>query len=76
LISIAAVAGFLFGYDTAIVGAALPMVGTALGHALSDNEKEIMTAGTTLGAFFGALVLGGLADKLGRRWAMVIADIL
>ncbi|OCF30844.1 MFS transporter, SP family, solute carrier family 2 (myo-inositol transporter), member 13 [Kwoniella heveanensis CBS 569] len=74
LISIAAVAGFLFGYDTGIVGSALPMVGTDLGHELDDNEKEIITAGTTIGALFGALILGSYADKLGRKWAMAIAD--
>ncbi|WVW85198.1 hypothetical protein I302_107236 [Kwoniella bestiolae CBS 10118] len=74
LISIAAVAGFLFGYDTAIIGSALPMVGTDLGHVLSSSEQEIITAGCTIGAIFGALILGGLADKLGRKWAMALAD--
>jgi SP family myo-inositol transporter-like MFS transporter 13 len=37
---------------------------------------EIITAATTIGAFFGALVLGFLADKIGRKWSMTIADIL
>lgn len=50
------------------------MVGTDLGHLLSDPEIEIITAGTTIGAIFGALVLGGLADKLGRKWSMALAD--
>ena len=88
LVSIAAVAGFLFGYgeslpsldwaevtDTAIVGSALPMVGNALGVELTAQRQEIMTAGTTIGAIFGALILGSLADRLGRKWAMAIADI-
>ncbi|WWC65531.1 uncharacterized protein I303_108149 [Kwoniella dejecticola CBS 10117] len=74
LISIAAVAGFLFGYDTAIIGSALPMVGTDLGHVLSASEQEIITAGCTIGAIFGALILGGLADKIGRKWSMALAD--
>lgn len=94
LISIAAVAGFLFGYggfylsnasrinsnkhqhtDTAIIGSALPMVGTDLGHLLSAQEEEIITASCTIGAIFGASILGTYADKLGRRWAMIIADV-
>lgn len=75
LISVAAIAGFLFGYDTAIVGSALPMVGSDLGHVLNAQEQEIITAGTTIGAIFGALILGGLADKLGRKWSMAISDI-
>lgn len=51
------------------------MVGTALGHTLSAAESEIITAGTTIGAIFGASILGTMADKLGRKWAMVISDI-
>jgi SP family myo-inositol transporter-like MFS transporter 13 len=43
------------------------MVGTDLGHALSSSEQEIITAGTTIGAIFGALIL--------RRWAMALSDI-
>jgi MFS transporter, SP family, solute carrier family 2 (myo-inositol transporter), member 13 len=72
----AAIAGFLFGYDTGIIGAALPLVGTDLGHKLSIQEQEIITASTTIGAIFGALGLGFLADKIGRKWSMTIADIL
>lgn len=51
------------------------MVGSDLGHVLNHQEQEIITAGTTIGAIFGALILGGLADKLGRKWSMAIADI-
>lgn len=51
------------------------MIGTDLGHALTDPEIEIITAGTTIGAIFGAGILGILADKLGRKWSMVLADI-
>ncbi|WRT69342.1 uncharacterized protein IL334_006326 [Kwoniella shivajii] len=75
LISIAAVAGFLFGYDTAVIGSALPLVGTDLGHVISTSEQEIITAGTTIGAIFGAMILGGLADKIGRKWSMALADL-
>jgi SP family myo-inositol transporter-like MFS transporter 13 len=39
--------------DTAIIGSALPMVGTDLGHALDAAEQEIITAGYTIGAIFG-----------------------
>lgn len=64
-----------YSYDTGIVGAALPMVGTDLGHKLSHTEEEIITAATTIGAFVGSLIIGFLADRLGRKWCMVIADI-
>ncbi|KAM0746829.1 putative myo-inositol transporter [Meredithblackwellia eburnea MCA 4105] len=62
---------FLFGYDTG----ALPLVGTDLGHKLSNSELEIITAGTTIGAIFGSMIIGIYADPLGRRWAMVISDV-
>lgn len=50
------------------------MVGEDLGHSLSNQEQEIITAGCTIGAIFGASILGVLADKLGRKWCMVCAD--
>lgn len=71
----AAIAGFLFGYDTGVVGSALPLVGEDLGHTLSYSEQEIITASTTIGAIFGGAILGAYADKLGRKWALFIADV-
>lgn len=53
----------------------MPLIGDDLGHTLSYSEQEIITAATTIGAIVGALALGGLADKLGRRWTMAIADV-
>lgn len=72
----AAIAGFLFGYDTAVIGVAIPHVGSDLGHPLTHGEQEIITAGCTIGAIFGASILGTLADRLGRRLALFIADLL
>lgn len=72
----AALGGFLYGYDTGVVGVALPYVGTDLGHALSSVEQEIATAATTLGAMFGAGILGGFADRWGRKMCLLISDLL
>jgi len=72
----AALAGFLFGYDTGVVGVALPLVGDDLGHVLDYSETEIVTAGTTIGAIFGSFVLGTMADKWGRKTTLFIADAL
>lgn len=50
-----AIAGFLFGYDTAVVGVALPLVGNELtGAALSSSQLETITAGTTVCASLAA----------------------
>ncbi|OXB33635.1 hypothetical protein LQV05_001628 [Cryptococcus neoformans] len=76
LISASAIAGFLFGYDTGVVGVALPLVGTDLGGSvLSSSQQEIITAGTTIGAIFGSAILGGWGDRLGRKVAILIADV-
>ncbi|WWC87425.1 uncharacterized protein L201_002314 [Kwoniella dendrophila CBS 6074] len=75
LIAVAALGGFLFGYDTGVVGSALPLVGTDLGKVLSSSEQEIITAGTTVGAILGAAILGPLADKIGRKWSLFVADM-
>ena len=37
---------------------------------------EVITSWVTLGAMAGALVAGGLADRLGRRRTIVIAAVL
>ncbi|WRT68161.1 uncharacterized protein IL334_005136 [Kwoniella shivajii] len=75
VIASAALGGFLYGYDTGVVGVALPYVGDQLGHALSSAEQEIATAATTIGAILGAAILGFFADKWGRKWCLLISDL-
>lgn len=72
--SAAAVGGFLFGFDTAVInGAVLALQqffdidATAVGLSVSL---------TLLGSAVGAILAGRLSDQLGRRAAMVIAAVL
>ena len=67
-------AGLLFGYDQGVISGALPLLQKDLG--LSTLESEIVTSWVTLGALFGALVAGGTADRIGRRWTAVAAGVL
>ena len=67
-------AGLLFGYDQGVISGALPLLKEDLD--LSTFESEIITSWVTLGALFGALVAGGTADKIGRRWTAVSAGVL
>lgn len=39
------------------------MIGDSLNTELTAQHQEVMTAGTTIGAILGALVIGGLADR-------------
>jgi SP family galactose:H+ symporter-like MFS transporter len=67
-------AGLLFGYDQGVISGALPLLQADLD--LSSFESEIITSWVTLGALFGALVAGGAADRIGRRYTAVAAGVL
>lgn len=67
-------AGLLFGYDQGVISGALPLLQADLD--LSTLESEIVTSWVTPGALFGALVAGGTADRIGRRWTAVAAGVL
>ncbi|KAH8661185.1 putative myo-inositol transporter 2 [Ilyonectria robusta] len=76
LILTAALGGFLYGYDTGVVGVALPYVGSELtGKDLTYPQQEIATAATTIGSIFGAAILGFFADKWGRKPCLLISDL-
>jgi sugar porter (SP) family MFS transporter len=63
---IAAVGGFLFGYDTGVIGGALLFMQNDLGlhtHA----EQQLTVAILLLGAVAGAAIAGWAADRFSRR---------
>jgi SP family myo-inositol transporter-like MFS transporter 13 len=49
-----------------VISAVLVTLGKDLGHALSSNEKELVTSITSGGALVGAIIAGLSADKYGR----------
>jgi sugar porter (SP) family MFS transporter len=67
-------AGILFGYDQGVISGALPLITDEFN--LSTTMQQVVTSWVTLGALSGALVAGGLADRLGRRKAMIMAGLL
>jgi sugar porter (SP) family MFS transporter len=68
---LATLGGFLFGYDTANIGSALPV----LPYKLGDFASGYLVAGASLGAAAGALSAGRLTDRFGRK-SLLIADAL
>jgi len=66
--------GLLFGYDQGVIAGALD--GITATFDLSTRMQEVVTSLVTLGALVGALLGGGLADKLGRTRTLVIAGVL
>jgi SP family arabinose:H+ symporter-like MFS transporter len=68
---LATLGGFLFGYDTSNIGAALNFIP----YRLNDFATGYMVAGASLGAAAGALLAGPLTDRFGRKY-LLIADAL
>ncbi|WP_035139390.1 sugar porter family MFS transporter [Fischerella sp. PCC 9605] len=70
----AALGGFLFGFDTAVINGAV----SALSQAF--NANSVMTGFAVscalLGSALGAFVAGPIADRQGRLKTMIIASIL
>lgn len=62
------------GYDLAVVGAALPSIMEDMG--VDATQAGFMASSALFGMMFGAIILGTLADKIGRRLALSIAIAL
>ena len=69
---IAAIGGFLFGYDTGVIGGALLFMQKDLGLNTS-GQKEMTVAILLLGAVAGAALSGWLADRISRRRTKIIS---
>ncbi|MET9293327.1 sugar porter family MFS transporter [Streptomyces sp. NPDC003077] len=69
--AVAALGGALFGYDTGVVSGALPFLRTHFG--LTSLGEGVVTSSLLIGAAFGSLVGGRMADALGRRDALLWA---
>ncbi|CED85172.1 general substrate transporter [Phaffia rhodozyma] len=77
LVTTAAVAGLLFGYDTGVISGTLVSIGSALGPAvLSSGQKELITSATTLGALLGGLAAGLSSDWIGRKMVIAVANVI
>ena len=71
---IAALGGFLFGYDTGVISGALLYITPDL-HA-SQFQQQAIVGGLLLGAVLGAICSGYLADAISRRWTKVVSGVI
>ncbi|KAJ2903386.1 putative myo-inositol transporter 1 protein [Zalerion maritima] len=73
----AGISGLLFGYDTGVISATLVSTGTGLSNrVLTDLDKSLITSCTSLFALFICPFSSALADSLGRKRVIAIADVL
>ncbi|MDO4911353.1 MAG: MFS transporter [Corynebacterium sp.] len=71
---IAAIGGFLFGYDTGVIAGALLFVGPSFGASSADEGW--IAAVLVLGAALGALTGARVADRIGRRNTLIISGVV
>src|SRR5450631_3093300 len=74
LASVAALGGFLFGYDSAVINGAVSAIGAQFTAGAAALGLTVSSA--LLGAAAGALTAGRVADHYGRLYAMRLAAIL
>jgi sugar porter (SP) family MFS transporter len=68
--AITALGGLLFGYDTGVVSGALLFIKNDFG-GLSSFQQELVTSLLLVGAVVGALGAGRVADRIGRKKAVL-----
>lgn len=74
---VSSISGFMFGYDTGYISAALVQVGTdLLGRVLTSGDKSFITSATSLGALLGAVAAGVAANLIGRKRVLLGSNVL
>jgi len=71
---VAALGGFLFGYDTAVISGAVGSLAAFFG--LDEAQKGWVGASAIWGCLPGALAAGFLADRFGRKRLLVLCAAL
>ncbi len=71
---VAALGGFLFGYDTGVISGALLFIKPAF-HASALQQQAIIGA-LLIGAMIGATASGYLAEAMSRKWTKVLSGCI
>jgi SP family arabinose:H+ symporter-like MFS transporter len=71
---VAAISGFLFGFDTAVINGVLLFLRRQF--SLSNLETEVAASALLLGCLLGAAGASLIGDRIGRRKSLLLAAIL
>ncbi len=71
--SVAAIGGFLFGFDSAVINGTVSAIAKVFGSGSVGSGFSV--ASMLLGCAFGALNAGNWADRVGRRPVMKVAAL-
>lgn len=71
---VAALGGFLFGYDTAVISGTVSLVTSQFG--LTTFQSGWYVGCALIGSIFGVLFAGTLSDQIGRKRTMIFSAIL
>jgi SP family galactose:H+ symporter-like MFS transporter len=72
-IAVSAIGGFLFGYHMAIITGALSFLVPAFQLSIADQAMVVSII--LMGALIGALSGGSIADRIGRKRAMIVTAV-
>lgn len=69
-----ALGGMLFGFDTGIISGASPLIESDFG--LTVSQTGFITSSVLIGSCAGALSIGALSDRFGRKKLLIVSAIL
>lgn len=71
---IAAIGGFLFGFDMAVISGVLPLMQQQF--SLDPSQEGWLVSSALVGCIVGVAASGGLGDRLGRKKLLIAAGFL
>jgi SP family galactose:H+ symporter-like MFS transporter len=72
--SVAALGGLLFGYDTGVISGAILFI--KKDFALEPRLQAFTISVVLIGFIGGSAVTGTIADRIGRRWTLLVAGVV
>lgn len=73
---VGAFGGLLFGYDWVVIGGAKPFYEAYFGIGSSPSDQGLAMTVALIGCMFGALTVGWLADRMGRKKLLTLSAIV